>query len=93
MTDASRSEVMEGTERADADATTAVPRAARRGPISRAAMLNTLRVAVSYPSRYASSRSSPVRYHWCRRLSGVAGGGREHGDQRDQDGVVSGGRS
>lgn len=61
--------VTEGMERgaAAAELTTAVPRTARRGPISRAARLNTLRVAVSYPSRYASSRSGPVRYHWCRR--------------------------
>jgi hypothetical protein len=61
--------VTEGVERrpAAAELTTAVPRTARRGPISRAARLNTLRVAVSYPSRYASSRSGPVRYHWCRR--------------------------
>jgi hypothetical protein len=35
----------------------------RRGPMIRAARLNTLRVARSYPSRYASSRSRPTRYH------------------------------
>ena len=45
----------------------ALPRALRLGLIMRAAMPNTLRVAVSYPSRYASSRSRTVRYHWCRR--------------------------
>jgi len=39
-------------------------RSARRGLITRAAMLKTLRVAVSYPSRKASSRSRPMRYHW-----------------------------
>ena len=50
-----------------AGVTTAVPRTARRGPINRAARLKTLLVAVSYPSRYASSRSRTVRYHWCRR--------------------------
>jgi hypothetical protein len=55
-----------GRDAAGAD-TTAVPRTARRGPINRAARLNTLRVAVSYPSRYASSRSRTVRYHWCKR--------------------------
>jgi hypothetical protein len=52
-----------GEVTAGAEVTTAVPRAARRGPISRAARVNTLRVAVSYPSRYASSRSRTVRYH------------------------------
>jgi hypothetical protein len=36
---------------ATAGDTTAVPRTARRGPINRAARVNTLRVAVSYPSR------------------------------------------
>jgi hypothetical protein len=45
--------------------TTADPRTPDRlGPITRAARLKTRRVAVSYPSRYASSRSWPVCRRW-----------------------------
>jgi hypothetical protein len=44
--------------------TGADPRAPRRGTISRAARLKMLRVAVSYPSRYASWRPRSIWYLW-----------------------------
>jgi hypothetical protein len=49
----------------DPGLTLAAPRAPdRRGPITRAARLKTLRVPFSYPSRYAASRSWPVCRRW-----------------------------